>query len=141
MRLESWLGGTNFVSDTFLRWIQQLVKRFNMLATIEDWHEVGATNEPAFESSWVNYDAGYDTAAFSITGTGVVYIKGLVKSGAAFATVFTLPVGYRPALDLIFSVIQGDNTAIRLTITSGGVLIFTSTDNAFVSLSCSFRVA
>ena len=61
------------------------------------WHEIDATDEPAFENSWVNYGGGtYDTAAFRIDAEGWVHLKGLVKSGTSATTMFTLPEGYRP---------------------------------------------
>lgn len=79
----------------------------NMLAAVKSiharipampWREVGATGQPAFENSWVNYNsATHETAGFAIDDSGWVRLKGLVKLGVA-ASIFTLPVGYRPSL-------------------------------------------
>jgi len=67
----------------------------------EAWHEVGGVGEPAFENSWVNYDAAtYQTAAFMKDPFGFVHLKGLVKSGTFDTAIFSLPVGYRPPLFL-----------------------------------------
>lgn len=61
----------------------------------EDWHYVGATDEPAFQNSWANA-SGLPKLAFRLREAGVVDIQGTVKSGTA-VTVFTLPEGYRPS--------------------------------------------
>ena len=61
----------------------------------EDWHYVGATDEPAFNSTWANVSF-LPKLAFRIRETGVVDIQGTVSGGTS-TTVFTLPVGYRPS--------------------------------------------
>lgn len=60
----------------------------------EPWHRVGDPGEPAFQSSWVNYDSNRP-AAFFKDPHGIVHCKGLVKSGATGSVVFALPPGYR----------------------------------------------
>jgi hypothetical protein len=60
----------------------------------EAWHYVGDPGEPAFQNSFVNFDASHRAAFYKHDGR--VYVKGLVKTGATGATVFTLPAGYRP---------------------------------------------
>ena len=63
----------------------------------EDWHYVGETDEPAFNSTWVNF-IGRTKMAFRIRETGVVDLQGFADhagNGNALA-IFTLPVGYRP---------------------------------------------
>lgn len=89
----------------------------NMLATVKvlqvripatAWREIGATGQPAFENSWVNYDTNNNSAAFRIDETGLVRVKGLVKNGTAInTTVFTLPVGYRPPKQIVFPSVAG----------------------------------
>ena len=61
-----------------------------------DWHYVGEAGEPAFQNSWVNYN-GWGDCAFRKMADGMVLLKGLIKSGNTGATIFTLPVGYRPS--------------------------------------------
>ena len=56
---------------------------------------VGAVGQPAFQNSWVSFDA--DRPAGFYRDRGRVYLTGIVKSGTA-ATVFTLPTGYRPVV-------------------------------------------
>ena len=111
-------------------------------AAPEAWHEVGSSGEPAFQNSWVNYYGGttYDTAAF-YKHNGIVYLKGLVRSGTLNTTIFTLPVGYRPDLRQMFVAIQGTNGSVRLEIRSDGtVLTSGATNNGYQSLWCSFRI-
>jgi len=64
----------------------------------DSWHYVGGAGEPAFANSWQNNGGGYSTVAFKKVGD-VVFFRGLAyrPSGASTATVFTLPVGYRPS--------------------------------------------
>jgi hypothetical protein len=62
----------------------------------EDEHIVGDAGEPAFENSWVNYNASsYGYARFRKLSNGHVVINGIVKSGTS-PTIFTLPSGYTP---------------------------------------------
>jgi hypothetical protein len=63
------------------------------------WHEVGAGGEPAFQNSWVNVGGSYQTVAFRKVG-GIVHLKGSAKSGNSGNAVYTLPVGFRPVLDV-----------------------------------------
>jgi len=69
-------------------------------ATLESQHIVGQPGEPAFQNSWVNYDAGIypnaRSARFRKYHDGRVRISGFVRGGAAGSVIFTLPVGYRP---------------------------------------------
>jgi len=109
----------------------------------EPWHEVGATGEPAFENSWVNFDsATYDTAAFFKDAFGLVHLKGFIKSGTITAAAFTLPAGYRPVLTGIYAVITSANAIGRLDIANTGAVIPNNGSNTYFSLGgVSFRVA
>lgn len=68
----------------------------------EDWHYVGGAGEPAFASGYANAGGGTSKTAFRIREGGAVdlYIGATVGAGA---TVFTLPVGYRPSADTLAS--------------------------------------
>lgn len=64
----------------------------------EDWHEIGASGEPAFQNSWANEgSAGNETAAFKYRA-GMLFFKGYIDSGTTTdgTVVFTLPEGRRP---------------------------------------------
>lgn len=54
-----------------------------------------------FLNSWVNYGAGYPTAAYRKIGD-IVYLKGLLKLGTVSVAAFTLPVEYRPSTNRHF---------------------------------------
>jgi hypothetical protein len=62
---------------------------------------------PTLTNGWVNYGAPRQNMSFRKTPTGDVVIRGSVKNGANNTVVFTLPVGYRPAAERVFSVAVG----------------------------------
>lgn len=71
----------------------------NELYQPEAWHEIGATNEPAFQNSWANEGtAGNETAAFRKTPQNELKLKGYIDSGTITdgTVLFTLPAAYRP---------------------------------------------
>ncbi len=67
----------------------------------DPWISVGTA--PAFQNSWVNYDAATAPTRFMKRHDGVVEIRGVVKDGAVPSAVFTLPAGYRPSHTLNFA--------------------------------------
>lgn len=96
-----------------------------------DWIVVGSGGSaPAFQGTWINYGAPYRSASFC-RRAGFTVLGGLVKSGAAGSTIFTLPVGYRPAASIIVDAIVNavtdgsvavNDIAIRLNIGSDGTV-------------------
>lgn len=62
---------------------------------VDRWHTVGATGEPAFGGSWVNFGGSDQVAQYRRVGD-MVQLRGVVKDGTSGATMFTLPTGYRP---------------------------------------------
>lgn len=81
-------------APTWARWLQQLWESVRGEA---DW------TAPTLLNSWVNFGAGTATAGYQKDANGFVHIRGLVKNGSGLGTVvFTLPVGYRPALRMHF---------------------------------------
>jgi hypothetical protein len=105
------------------------------------WHYVGASGEPAFLNSWVNYDAnGWTKARFRKDALGYVHIEGLVRSGANPSTIFVLPVGYRPkdgttTEGLIFTICATD-AAGRIDVKPNGNVYKNSAGaTTFVSLA------
>jgi hypothetical protein len=79
----------------------------SQIPALEPVREIGAAGEPAFQNSWTNFGGVYEIAGFYIDVEGIVRIQGVVVNGID-KTVFTLPVGYRPAKDLIFPVVSED---------------------------------
>jgi len=72
----------------------------------KDWIVVGSGGSaPAFLNGWVNDGtAGYGTAAFRKLPSGLVQVKGLIKTGGIGQVAFTLPAGYRPIENRLFGV-------------------------------------
>lgn len=70
---------------------------------LEPPHVVGATDEPVFQSTWVNFDITvYRGLRFWKDPVGMIHIEGVVKSGVVPSTIFILPAGYRPGAALAF---------------------------------------
>jgi hypothetical protein len=98
------------------------------------WHNVGAADEPAFQNGWVNFDtAQYPGAKFRKDAHGFVHLEGMVKSGTA-ATIYTLPIGYRPTRRLIFAV-QSDSALGRCDVHAGGMVQMAAGSNVWFGLN------
>lgn len=63
---------------------------------------VGAAGEPAFGSGWKNEGGGFQSVGFYRDDEGVVHLRGVVALGGHTTTIFTLPIGYRPAATEMF---------------------------------------
>ncbi|NET24634.1 hypothetical protein [Okeania sp. SIO1I7] len=95
---------------------------------------------PTFQNAWVNYGFGYNNAGYFKDSLGIVHLKGLVKNGTA-DTIFTLPVGYRPAARELHSVAAYNNTMGRIDILSNGTVQRISGSSTWISLDgITFRV-
>lgn len=97
----------------------------------------------SFLNGWVNYSVtpGEPRAQYiKDTFTNVVRLRGTVKSGTAYGAMFTLPAGYRPAVNIVLTEgIYSANGLARLTIsTAGDVVCSYNCDPTFVSFECSF---
>ena len=102
---------------------------------IEDWHNIGAAGEPAFQGTWVanGTQPSYNPPGFRKRPDGVVELRGSVKSGTLNTTVFTLPVGYRPVNGIRISTQAHNGTAvvagmIYVDAATGNVQIYGSTN-------------
>lgn len=111
-------------------------------------HAVGAVGEPAYQTSWKGYDGPpFGNASFYKGSDGVVHLTGLAcrtdqsnPSACTVATliggalaIFTLPVGFRPSSQLLFttlSVGQGNYYHTRIDITTGGQVELIAPPNA-----------
>ena len=71
--------------------------------SIDHWRTV------TYQNSWVSYGAGYVGANYRRLPGGLVQLRGLVKSGTSPGTIFTLPVGYRPAQNCRFAAVSNPN--------------------------------
>jgi len=75
-----------------------------------------------FENGWLNFDSGHAAAGYRKHADGMVQIRGLVKTGADGAGMFTLPSGYRPAATLLVAITDGAGEVVRLDLGTGGTM-------------------
>lgn len=102
-----WLVELEFASDGGVAspTVQPPVQGATIDVSDGTWITVGDPGAPAFQNSWVAYDAagtGWAQPAF-MRKNGVVHLKGMIKSGTDAVAMFTLPAGYRPAENHIFA--------------------------------------
>lgn len=101
----------------WLRKLQQQVADIAIASSPEARRNVGDASQPAFENSWVNFDASASPtgrAAAFYRHEGRVYLSGVIKAGASTTTAFTLPAGYLP--------IDQTNDALQIPVAcSGGI--------------------
>ena len=85
-----------------------------------------AWKTPSFVNGWVDYGSAFGSPGYYKDSLGNVHIRGLIKSGTSSTgtTMFTLPVGYRPSLNYIFTCpkVGGDYYELRV-LTSGAVAV------------------
>lgn len=96
--------------------------------------ELETVKAPALTNSWANYGASYANSGYSRTEDGVVSLRGMVSSGTVGAVIFTLPMGYRPVNQLVFTVITSSGIG-RLDIFPNGDVALASGGNEYVSIS------
>lgn len=103
------------------------------ISSQEAWHTVGSAGQPAYQNSWVSYGSGWNAARFYKDSLGVVHLSGLVKNGSLGNTIFTLPVGYRPATQIMFSQIDNGGVA-RVDVGAGGNITSFGSGNGYLTL-------
>lgn len=92
---------------------------------------------PDLVNSWADYGGGYAAAGYRMSPGSAVELRGLVKGGTVSyaATVFTLPVGYRPKERLLFATTAGGDAHGRVDVTSDGAVIAAAGPNSWFSLN------
>lgn len=89
------------------------------VSEVEDWKTPAPQN-------WENYGKGYAPLGYYKDPFGLVHLRGLAnKPAAAMPIMFTLPAGYRPAMQEIFLAPGqqgGTNVACRIDVSSAGVV-------------------
>lgn len=97
----------------------------------------GWVNPGALANGWAAYvDSTYGTPRYRKIGK-LVQVRGLVVAGTFGVTIFTLPVGYRPSLNLIFNCkTSGTQVTVEARILTAGTLqIQSGTAGQYFSLS------
>jgi hypothetical protein len=121
------------------------------------WLAIGAVGDsgdtdwsyPTLGGNWVNYTGGLATgsgttswqhARYRKLASGLVEVQGLIKGGDVnvYSTLWTMPPGYRPGGDLIWSVPTSELNAAsvcRAQVVDTGAVVINSPVNGWVSLS------
>jgi hypothetical protein len=121
------------------------------LLTPGAWNYVNASGgaAPAFTSPWANFGGTYQTARFRREGGDICRFEACIAGGTSGTTIFTLPVGFRPASAIRFpmtadatpagsparlDISQATPGVVALTLLSGSGTI------SFVSLFVTFSI-
>lgn len=104
------------------------------------WQTVWQKNPPSTDSGWIGftYQNSWGTASGSPGYrklNGVVYLRSRIGGGTLGQKAATLPVGYRPAHDAYFIVVQANNTLGRVVVYADGSVTPDQGGTAFVSLA------
>lgn len=77
--------------------VAEALQRVSVVEQKKAEKDVPGWIKPVLLNGWLDYSSNYP-AAFFKDSSGVVYIRGLIKSGATVSDtiIFTLPPGYRP---------------------------------------------
>jgi hypothetical protein len=148
-------GGTPYDADAFIEAIEwhiskglwllswQLSPVFvpgpvsGTLSTTDDW------KVPTLLNGWVDYGGTNPPAGYRKEGEWI-YLRGAVKNGTVGttgSTMFTLPVGYRPAFNVFFPVVTGAGVIGQVGVQPDGDVPAISGTNTFFDLSTiRFRV-
>lgn len=88
------------------------------------------------QNAWANYGSGYATAGYIKTSDSLVMLKGLIASGVATSgtIIATLPLGYRPANNLMFTTETNSNVPSRVDINPDGTIRIQIGSNGWLSL-------
>lgn len=91
------------------------------------------------QNNWVNYDATYGRTDLTFVRKigNVVFMQGLIKSGASGATAFTLPAGYRPRINLIFAT-TANSAYSEFRVMNNGAVIPYAAGTSWFSIACCF---
>ncbi|MBS1879352.1 MAG: hypothetical protein JST31_07560, partial [Actinobacteria bacterium] len=97
-------------------------------AELEPVRTVGAPGQPRFEDGCDNAGGAFGEVGLYRDGFGTVHLVGLASCPAAGATVFTLPPGFRPAVDNLMAVAMTETASGEVGVEPGGeVRIFGGT--------------
>lgn len=115
-------------------------------AVPEQWHYVNNKTEPQFAGTWINAGvAGYPDASFRRESDGTVILRGLIKSGTAATTAFTLPEPFRPDKTVLHPLVinNGAGAVINLiTINTDGTVVPAASGTTWTDLEgVSFKAA
>jgi microcystin-dependent protein len=106
------------------------------------WHYPGQTGEPtmtqfSYDQQNHNLMESFGRIRFRLDEVGCVWLEGLLASGTwTGGTLFTLPVGYRPAYTLAFNCVTDVGCGKIQVLANGNVNLFTNgTAGSYISLT------
>lgn len=116
----------------------ELASRFDHVHGIEDTGWL----TPVFQNGWVDYGGQWVPAGYRRI-SGVVFLRGLIKSGTIPGDAFTVPVGFRVAINEDRHIGAFSNTALGgvRVYSDGRVRIGDPGSNAWFSLDGVYWVA
>jgi hypothetical protein len=99
--------------------------RVTLYSNGTDWFATGSVNPVftpvVFAGAWADFGAGFAPCGYWKDGLGVVHLRGLATGGLQGQTIFTLPVGFRPAFTVYCSVVSSNLFGV-IQIGSDGVV-------------------
>jgi hypothetical protein len=132
---DTGVGDGTVINATRLNNIESGIVAANTTGgTLDTWHTVGATGEPAFQNGWVNYGAGEQVVQYRKDPFGKVMLRGVAKTGTINTVGFTLPAGYRPPGLVRFANIANGSASYSFVDTAGAV-VFSTTTNVFADVA------
>lgn len=84
---------------------------------------IGVGSAPGFQNAWGNAP-GQQPAGFWKDPHGHVHVRGSITGGAAGSVAFTLPAGFRPAAQEVFSVTANTGVIAFAAISAAGTVLF-----------------
>jgi hypothetical protein len=97
-------------------------------AALEPIHTVGAPGGPAFEDGCKAEGGEFGEVGFYKDPFGIVHLVGFASCPGPAATVFTLPPGFRPAVDNLMAVAMGETESGEVgVVPDGEVRVFGGT--------------
>lgn len=126
------LSDPNF-RDALQRDLDDIAKA---LATALSTADRTAFTAPTLSGTWVDFGGGLSTVGYYKNGLGDVVLKGQAASGTAGTSIFTLPVGYRPAerRDFAAAYSGGDGGATIAVLADGTIVPTAAMGNTRISL-------
>lgn len=118
---------TDIIEDLW-REIALLKRRLEIVETAEYYEDWIA---PTLLNSWVNWGGVFSPVGYRKDENGLIYLRGLVKSGTIGQPIFTLPAGYRPAYQTLFVTISAGAVGRCDIQTNGDVVAYGGSNVSF----------
>jgi hypothetical protein len=121
--------------------VDDLESQVDALRPPLSWPSTEQFSAPTLLNSWVNLGAPYNPAGYYKDPFGRVHLRGMIKSGTVGLTVFTLPVGYRPANSELIATASNGAFGILIIDNAGNATINAGTNSYFSLDNITFRAA